>query len=116
MTDQNQTTKPNFMLTILVDLSHPAFADRVVGGSAQLNLLNVLGGALEAVLVGSEATLAQDREGRAVMTFNIVADETGEGKSAFDAVAEGTRKLQALERARAEQQEGRQAAPASAEG
>jgi hypothetical protein len=105
MTDQNQTSKKsNHILTILVDLSHPAFADR--GIIAQLGLIEVLKSCAEAVAVGSEATLIETGKGRvAIATYNIINDDDGQGKAAFDAVVEQNRKMLAFQRAAREQQE-----------
>lgn len=105
--NSNQTQKPraNHILTILVDLSHPAFASG--DASAQYNLITTLAGLAEAVLVGSEATIATDVTGRALGSFNIIQDRDGEGKRAFDQVVDMNRKLQAQDRAQQERQEGR---------
>lgn len=87
-----QRRPSNHMLTILVDLSHPAFRDR--GPTAQLRIVEVLRGCIRAAALGSEATLIEDGEGRAVGAYTIVGDDSGEGRAAFAAVVQGVRAFQ----------------------
>lgn len=112
MTDTNQINqpKPGHMLTILVDLSHEAFADRGVQASA--NIIHVLKGCAEAAVVGSEATLVFDLKDNALASYTIVKDTDGGGKQAFDSIVQNVLGLQARERARQEQQEVAPQAPA----
>ena len=88
MTDQNTggaSRKPStHFLTIIVDLSHEAFASRGLG--AALQIAAVLGGLTQAVLSGQEATIAQDDNGRAVGLLLISEDdEDGSARKSFDA-------------------------------
>lgn len=86
------TNPANHILTILVDLSHPAFADR--GINAQLRLVEVLRGCVRAAVVGSEATLIIGGNEQPVGAYVIAPDDGGEGKQAFQELVNHIRELQ----------------------
>lgn len=87
--------RSNHILTILVDLSHEAFADRGVG--AAINILEVLSGLSADLVRGKGASVATDGNGTPVGVLIIARDEDGQGKQAFettvDAVTGGAANL-----------------------